>query len=641
MCGIAGFCSPSPPPPIEWRPRLQRALDSMALRGPDDDGLFFAPRLGLAHRRLAIIDLQGGRQPLEDPLTGAVIVFNGEIYNHAALRDELRTAGRTFRTRSDTEVLLQAYLEWGELCLDRLLGMFAFAVYTPRDGALFLARDRLGVKPLFWGEQQNTFCFASTARTLLSLLPQRPALNAVALSHYLSTIRVNLGDATLLHDVHLLEPGHWMRISASGERQTVRYWAPATLAPADKLPLAMDTAAGTLRGLMDDAVRLRLISDVPLGGFLSGGLDSTILSSIATRLTDHHFHAYSVGYPQTGYHEFPFVEEAARTYGMHCRQIELAPRDYPGLWKFLIQQNGLPLSTPNEVPIYMLSKSLRQDYTVALSGEGADEVFGGYTIAHFAGFDFARASRSPVPPEAFTDTDRAILRGYGQPHLPDLATQHLLLNAWFTPADKKAWMNPDLLHLLDGDAALHAYYTGLYERHPHCSLLDRILLAHLRVNLEGLLLRVDSSSMAASVEVRVPFTDHRLVDFAFSLPDDFRLGWRDPQAQAHGASLNVLEIVQRDLLESKRILRRAYAGSVPPSILNRPKMSFPVPVFDWMKDWMNPMVKEIVAASPLRKALFNSSAIDAWLDGLRPLHPLQLWPIANLCLWHSTLESIC
>lgn len=637
MCGIVGYVSPSPPPPLEWRPRLQSALDSLALRGPDDDGLFFSPTAGLGHRRLAIIDLKGGRQPFEDPASGATIVFNGEIYNFRELRDELRAAGRSFLSRSDTEVLLQAFLHWGPKCLDRLLGMFAFAVFSPADGSLFLARDRLGVKPLFWGEQRGVFCFASSAAALLRLLPDKPALRATALSHYLSTVRVNMGPATLLHDVNLLEPGHWLRVSASGEKSVVRYWEPAYLPAADKPNLSFDQASDSIRDLVENAVRIRLVSDVPLGGFLSGGLDSTVIASVASRLTAGNFHAYNVGYPQEGYNEYPFVREAANAYGMNCRQIELDPRDYPDRWKFLVRQNGLPLSTPNEVPIYALSHALRRDYVVALSGEGADEVLGGYTISHFSGFDFDRASRSPVPGDSMSDVDRAIFRAYGQNHLPSLVDQHLLLNAWLTPADKRAWLHPNVLEILDGDSAMRAHYEDLYNRYARCSPMDRIMLVHLRTNLEGLLLRVDSSSMAASVEARVPFTDHRLVDFAFSLPDSFRLDWRNPAARSAGQSLNVLEIVQRDLIDSKRVLRRAFSGAVPRPILDRPKMSFPVPVFDWFKDWMKPLAKEIVASSPLRRALFNPAAIDAWLDGHRPIAPLKLWPILNLCLWQSSL----
>ncbi len=637
MCGIAGYTSPTPLPCEQWLPRLRDAADCMALRGPDDQGRFHTDRMGLAHRRLAIIDIGGGHQPLVDPQTGAVIVFNGEIYNYPELREELQARGHAFQTHSDTEVLLHAFLEWDTACLDRLLGMFAFAIYDPRQRTLFLARDRLGVKPLFWAQQRKTLCFASSMRALLALLPDKPALDASAASHYLSTIRVNLGQDTLLSGVHLLEPGHWMRIDASGGQHGGCYWAPSCPAPQDKSLLSLETAAEETRDLIKEAVRLRLISDVPLGGFLSGGLDSTIIAEQASTLTDNHFHAYNVGYAQPGFNEFPFVKEAADAYRMKCRQITLDSADYPALWDFLIRQNGLPLTTPNEVPIYMLSKALREEYTVALSGEGADEIFGGYTIAYFAAHDFDRASRSTKPESGMNATDQALLRGYGQAHLPDLATQHLLLNTWMSTPEKQLWMHPDITANLHNDHAIRAFYQQLYSRHPNASTLDRIMLAHLRVNLEGLLLRVDSSSMAASVEVRVPFTDHRLVDFAFSLPDTYRLDWRQPAGALAAQGLNVMEIVQQDLIESKRLLRRAYTDSVPTSILQRPKMSFPVPVFEWMDTWMKPMIKEAIATSPLRHALFNPTAIDAWLNGSMPVHPMKLWPIVNLCLWHATL----
>ncbi len=637
MCGIAGYIAPTPPDPVEWRPRLQNALECMRLRGPDDEGIYFTPCIGLAHRRLAIIDLAGGRQPLEDKETGTVIVFNGEIYNYRTLRKELEQAGHTFTTQSDTEVLLKAYTAWGADCLPKLIGMFAFAVYSKTDGSLFIARDRLGVKPLFWSEQRNTFCFASSVAALLHLLPEKPGFNIQAISHYLSTIRINLGTATLLHGVHLLEPGHWVRIDATGQRTERCYWSPPAIAPGDKPRRTMEEITEEVRALMDDAIRLRLISDVPLGGFLSGGLDSTIIAARATELTAHQYHAYNVGYPQPGYNEFPFVKEAADAYGMRCQQLDLNPHDYPPLWRDMVIQNGLPLSTPNEVPIYLLSKALRQDYTVALSGEGADEVFGGYTIAYFSGHDYDRAARAPKPESEWTGTEQALMRIYGQAHLPSLTRQHILLNSWLSPAEKNRWLHPEVLNRLNGDQAMNAYYDGLFDAHPACSTMDRIMHTHLRVNLEGLLLRVDSSSMAASVEARVPFTDHRLVEFAFSLSDQERLDWRNEAARTAGAGMNVSEIVQNDLLESKIALRRAYADQVPDSILNRPKMSFPVPVFDWMKDWMKPLTKEIIAASPLRQALFNPSVIDAWLNDRRPLHPVKLWPIVNLCLWQLTL----
>ncbi len=636
MCGIAGYRSPAPLPKETWHSRLKQAASRMALRGPDDHGIFTAPGIGLVHQRLSIIDLAGGHQPMQDSATGAVIIYNGELYNFRELRSLLIMAGHCFQTESDTEVLLKSYLEWGEQCLARLNGMFAFAIYTPSDNTLFLARDRLGIKPLFWAEQQNTFCFASSVRALLELLPQVPALNAAAISHYLSTIRINLGAATLLDGINLLEPGHWMRIAPSGERQSAAYWSAPCIPSGEKPVLTMEQAGETLMPLLADAVKSRLISDVPLGGFLSGGLDSTIIAMHASALSNHHYHAYNVGYPQDNYHEFPYAKEAAEAYSMSCKRIELQAADYPDLWKFLIGCNGLPLTTPNEVPIYMLSKALRQEYTVALSGEGADEIFGGYTIPYFAAYDYDRASR--VPPSTPSPLDAAILRGYGQNFLPDLASQHILLNAWQSPAEKAAWLHPDVVQGLDGDRQMRNFYEGLYNRNPEASTLDRIMHAHLRINLEGLLLRVDSSSMAASVEARVPFTDHRLVEFAFSLPDHFRLHWRSEQARTQGKALNVLEIVQQDLIESKIALRNSYKGTVPDSILNRPKMSFPVPVFDWMNDWMKPMVKAIVADSPLRDTLFNPIMIEAWINDQIAVHPMKLWPIVNLCLWEQTIR---
>lgn len=399
----------------------------------------------------------------------------------------------------------------------------------------------------------------------------------------------------------------------------------------------MEEVITELRPLVDDAVQKRLISDVPLGGFLSGGLDSTIIAALANEFSGNQYHAYSVGYAQQGYNEWPYIQAATEAYKMRCQNIELEPGDYTADWEFLVRTNGWPLSTPNEVPIYRLSKALKEEYTVALSGEGADEVFGGYTIAYFAANDFARAARQSPGVDNRSPDDEAILRGYGQDFLPDLVTQHFLLNSWLTSTEKVAWLNPDLALTSNHERAVRTYYHQLYNSHAGASVMDRIMLAHLRVNLEGLLLRVDSSSMAASVEARVPFTDHRLVEFAFTLTDNQRLRWKSAEAQSRSAAKNVMEIVAADELESKVALRRAYQDRVPSVINQRPKMSFPVPVFDWMNNGLQPRIKEIVASSPLRSHLFRPAVVDGWLSGQIPVHPVKLWPLVNLCLWHDTV----
>ncbi len=642
MCGIAGFFFPKDQTHIPDAAlyRLEEASRRMSLRGPDDAGIYHNKNVGLAHRRLAIIDLEGGKQPLTDPESGLTIVFNGEIYNYRELRKALLAQGYTFQSQSDTETLLLAYRHWGQACLDKLKGMFAFAIYNPAEHTLFLARDRMGVKPLFWKQDKHSIYFASSMAAILAFSQSPPALDHDAIAHYLTTIRVNLGSRTLVKGVQLLDPGHMLTVSPNGSIEQQKYWEPNILTPADKPQTDISTRQQSLYERLDHAIESRLISDVPLGGFLSGGLDSSIIAARATEKTNHNFHAYSVGYESNAYNEFPFVSDAAKHYSMRCKQITLSGNDYPAQWKKLVRLNGLPTTTPNEIPIQALSQALRREYTVALTGEGADEIFGGYTIAHAAGMDFERAPRDTASATATHPFALAARRAYGQTHIPSLAWLHLQLNHWLSETEQAAWLHPDVTQQLQKDRATANFYAALYEKYPHASLLDRIMAAHLRVNLEGLLLRVDSSSMAASVEARVPFTDHELVNYAFSLQDDDKLAWRSPQAEQIGKHLNVLEIAKKDLLISKRILRETYHAAIPQSILQRPKMSFPVPVFEWMQNSMLPIIKETIANSPLRHTLFRNETIHAFLQNPQQWHPVKLWPIVNLCIWQQELATL-
>lgn len=639
MCGIAGFFlfQNKQQKPDQWPKRLETASNLMQSRGPDDQGTLITPDAGVAHRRLAIIDLAGGKQPFSVPECGLTLVYNGEIYNYRDIKKDLQAKGHIFHTKSDTEVLLHAYMEWDRKCLQYLSGMFAFAILDTRKHTLFLARDRLGVKPLFWTANNNHLCFASAIPALQALSPDSSCLSPEAISHYLSTIRINLGSQTILKDIHLLEPGTWMLLDAYGKKTGGTYWEPTVVPAREKDQGYKQQMIPQLQEHLDHAIAERLMSDVPLGGFLSGGLDSSIIASQATRMTQNHYHAYSVGYPESGFNEFAHVSEAASAFGMHCQQITLNQADYPAQWKTLIQSKGLPLTTPNEIPIQSLAQALRKDYTVALSGEGADEVFGGYTLAYFSAYDYQRAAsmRQATSNHSHAATRQALMRAYGRADIPSLAWQHLQLNHWLSPAEKQAWLHPDIVDSLKQDEALQTYYHALYDRHPNASILDRIMLAHLRVNLEGLLLRVDSSTMAASVEARVPFTDHKLVDYALQLPDEAKLQWRTPQAREQGKALNVFEIVQNDLIQSKCILRDAYRQSIPHAILQRPKMSFPVPVFQWMTNELADVVRDWVANSPLRHSLLNPDTVDAFLNKKQSWHPVKLWPIVNLCLWDT------
>ena len=620
--------------------RVGAGMDRMALRGPDDQGLFSAPGVALGHRRLSIIDLRTGQQPLVDPATGTVVVFNGEIYNYRGLREELIRAGRTFRTASDTEVLLQACLEWGVRTLDRLSGMYAFAVYEPAHKRLFLARDRLGIKPLFYSLRDGRLFFASSMSALLCFPEIEPVMDPAAVSHYLTTLRTTMDRRTLIKGVCALLPGEYL-VAGVGNPQAEprRYWDIPVLAPEEKENPGIDRTVERVSEMMTDSIREQLISDVPLGGFLSGGLDSSVIASLANRLSGGRFDAYSVGYDIDGYNEWPFVRAATAFHDMDCKEIHLKPEEYPADWKFLIGQKGLPISTSNEIPIYHLARALKKDFTVALSGEGADEIFGGYVIPYFASFDYDRARHSePAAGEELSALDRAMRRLYRRPFLLCHADQHFILNSWISFAQKRALLTRAAWDVLGGDEEVCGFYEGLFDRFAKCSTLDNYMHVHARVNLEGLLFRVDSSTMAASVEGRVPYTDHRIVEYLFSLPDHYKIDWKDAAAKEKGTIRNVQEIDRDGLVESKLLLRRAFAANVPREILDRPKMSFPVPVREWLGGFMKDFAAEAIRDSALAGTLFDAKGLDQVLQTAdTPLSGMALWPVTNLCLWQKEL----
>ena len=641
MCGIVGtfnLDSDMAAPTDDVR----AAMDVMKLRGPDDHGLFAGPGVALGHRRLAIIDLHAGKQPLIDRASGAVIVFNGEIYNCRELRETLSRAGRIFRTMSDTEVLLQAYLEWGVAALDKLSGMYAFAIYEPQKQQLFLARDRVGVKPLFYAVRGGRFFFASSMAALLCFHDVEAKMDLAAVSHYLTTVRTTLGARTLIENVNALQPAEYITARhGSTNVQPVRYWDFPVIAPGDKNDPGLDVAAGRTLELMTQSVREQLISDVPLGGFLSGGLDSSVIASLANGLSGNNFNAYSVGYDMEGYHEWPFVRAATAFHGMKCQEVHLDASGYAATWKFLVGQKGLPVSTPNEIPIYHLARALRSDYTVALSGEGADEVFGGYVVPYFSSFDYDRALHAdPGASATLSHVDKVIQRLYRRPYLSCHADQFFALNSWVSFRQKQALLAGDCLRQLDGDDAMCSHYEDLFTKFAACSTFDKHMHVHARVNLEGLLFRVDSSTMAASVEGRVPYTDHRLVDYIFRLPDTYKINWASPEAEAMGRNRNIKEIDRDNLVESKILLRRAFASSVPPEILRRPKMSFPVPVREWFGNELNSFVHEVLESSYLVGTVFNPGIVKRLLEtSSLPDSGSMLWPVVNLCFWHRWLAD--
>ena len=606
----------------------------MTLRGPDEDGFLSTPHVILGHKRLSVIDLTSGTQPMTDQHTGATIVLNGEIYNYRELRRELESRGRRFKTASDTEVLLHAFLEWGESCLDRLSGMFAFAIHIPSEQRLFLARDRVGIKPLFYARSNGRLMFASTIPAMRCLPGISATIDLAAVSHYISTIRTTFGDSTLFRDIKTLLPGECLWAHAEGNTATRQYWDFPALKPSDKPDPGLDNAAEQVRALLTDSVREQ-ISDVPLGGFLSGGLDSSIVAGLAQRHAPGQYDAFAAGYDVEGFNEWPFVRAASDFYGMQCQEVHLGLDGFMDSWRYLVAHHGLPLSTWNQIPIYHLASALKQKFTVALSGEGADEVFGGYVRSYFSAHDYDRARREePARGEQLTALDRALTRVYRRPYFLCVPDHFFLLHSWIPLRQKYKLLAAPVWAALDKDAALFEFYENHLDRFKDCSTMDAYMQVHARVNLEGLLFRMDACTMAASVEARVPYTDHKLIEYVFTLPDSYKIRWKSPEAKQAAKDLAVDEMDMRGLLESKVLLRRAFADAVPREIMERPKMSFPVPVCDWFAGPLLDQTRAIIQASSLTGALFSHDMLEYYLKtpALRE-SAMALWPIVNLCLW--------
>lgn len=623
MCGIIGVFDRTGSAQ-GYLPSLLRGMDQMAVRGPDGAESFGDGPVLLGHRRLAVIDINGGQQPWHDPQSGITGVYNGEIYNYRELRKELISLGHSFRSESDTEVLMRAYREWGPLCLDRLVGMFAFAIWDPCRSELFLARDRLGVKPLYFADTGDSFYFASSVAALREFPAIGSSLDLHAVSHYLTTVRTTMGQRTLLRDIKTLEPGCALLINSERRLRQWRYWDLEMKRAEDKTEPTLEDAAEQLFELLDKAVADRLQADVDIGCFLSGGIDSAAIVSQATSRGSGQLQTYSMGFDREGYNEWPFVRDTANHFDLANTEITAEESNYLELWSQLIDNKGLPLSTPNEVGIYLLAKELSNDCTVALSGEGADEILGGYAIPFFSAKDFDRSQTGVC------DQFRAaLIRLYGRDSFESRTDHFFSLNSWLPTIAKWSLLNEDVSSKLQRNDLVFEHYEELLSDAEDCSTMDAYLHVHTRVNLEGLLNRMDSSTMAAGVEARAPFTDHRLVEYAFSLPDSLKLDWSGPYAKEIGASMNVLELQSQGFIDSKRTLRQAFQDKLPSSVVNRPKMSFPTPFVETIRGELSDTIGSILRDSPLVGSLFQEEAMSV----LAQSNNIVLWPVANLCLW--------
>jgi len=629
MCGIAGIVAVDRLD-VDAPARAAAMRDVLAHRGPDEAGLHCDAHAALAHRRLSIVDLSTGQQPLSNEDGSVWISFNGEIYNHADIRRDLEARGHVYRTRSDTETIVHAYEEWGDACVERLRGMFAFAIWDAASRRLLLVRDRLGVKPLYWCRAGDVLLFGSEIKALLASGLVSAEANYAVLSEVLGT-RYTSGEETLFRGIHKLLPGHMLAFSR-GRVQVRKYWdVPERDRGTADGPATSRDVVSTFRSLLEESVRLRLMSDVPLGMFLSGGLDSSAIAAIMAKLVDRPIQTFSVAFREHAFSELEYSREVARAIGAEAYEVVIDDRDFFGALPSLVWHEDEPIAHPSSVPLYFVSALARRHVTVVLTGEGSDELLAGYGKYPRAALNWRAGG---VYERALPRTVRGSIASRIVSRLPGRIGRYArrsFLAMDRTPAamffdnfaairlgDQRTLLAPGFRDLATVDRAYAASVRYFDAPNGGSTLLDRLLYSDIKTYLVELLMKQDQMSMAASIESRVPFLDHRLVEFAARLPDRWKLsGWT-----------------------TKRILRDAMKGVLPDSILRRPKMGFPVPFASWVQNGWNDVARDVLLDRRSReRGLLDPDAVDRLLRdhaAQRTVGGDRIWTLLNLELWHRT-----
>jgi len=608
MCGIAGILLKNTDRLVD-EDVLSRMRDTMVHRGPDDQGNFLDGSLGLAHRRLSIVGLSTGHQPMHNGTDQLWIVFNGEIYNYPQLKRELEKKGYSFRTQSDTEVILHLYSEYGQECVQHLNGMFAFAIWDKAKNHLFLARDRLGEKPLYFAETADAFVFASEVKALLQYPGMKAEVNADAVYEYF-LFRAVVGEPSLFKGVHSLLPGHRMTLTAKGYT-TQAYWDHRCL-PLDS-NISSAQAKERLQELLVDAVKIRLMSEVPLGTLCSGGVDSSLVTAIAARAIGQPVNTFSVGFHEAEFDETNYARMVAQKYGTTHHELKLNNREFTELLPSLIYLNDEPLNFSNSVHIFAISKLAKEFVTVVLTGEGADELFLGYP-------------RYQVPRLAQTLRKISFLMSPLLHMAQALKKDHRLEKLSY-------YLQGDFQELLlqssatnRAESANAVVQSGLSRKMQYReqvlastenmeSLLARMSLQDQKTYLVSILNRQDKMSMGASVEARVPFLDPRLVEFANSLPASTRMKG----------------------FNTKMLVKQVAEEYLPKEVIYRRKSGFGVPLAQWLRetDGLGGLAKRLIFDTRYENYLNTAELQKTYKEhqsGAKD-HGEILWTCLNFLLW--------
>ena len=613
MCGIVGLLYNDPQKTCS-ETTLVKMRDIMSHRGPDDKGIYIDGNLGLGHRRLSIIGLTTGRQPLTNEDNSLWIVFNGEIYNYLQLKENLIKKGHIFTTTTDTEVILHLYEEKGTDCVNDLNGMFAFAIWDKKNDVLFMARDRMGIKPLYYAQTKEAFLFSSEIKSLFASNCLVPECNDDAVPEYFLFKNV-AGESTLFKGVKTLLAGHIMVLD-KGKLHISQYWTPYP--ETINHHITLEEAIEELTFLLKDAIKIRLMSEVPLGTFCSGGIDSSLVTAIAAQTVQNPINTFSVGFHEEDYDETNYAQLVSKKYGTLHHEIKLDNKQFANLLPDMIWQNDEPLHFPNSVQIYAISKLAKEFVTVVLTGEGADELFAGYPryqipkfVASFQRFPKLVKKLLEIVNYCSNDHRIAKLKQFSDSSINDA----ILYNT--TSLNQKGIL-----------AALSITDTDRFSYREQCiakseymnDVVSQVSLLDQLTYLVSILYRQDKMSMAASVEARVPFLDYRLVEYANTLPVQFKLNG----------------------FNRKHIINKIAYDYLPSAIITRKKSGFGVPLDRWLRksEGLGKLADELIYDACL-SSYFNKQIIENIVKEHKSGsmdHSEFLWAAINFLIWKKNFH---
>jgi len=625
MCGICGIFYQDRTRRVD-RSTLASMNRQITHRGPDDEGLLVDGNVGIAMRRLSIIDVKSGHQPLSNETGDVWIVYNGEVYNHQDSRKEMEARGHRYRTHSDTESIVHLYEEYGRDCVQHLRGMFAFVIWDQRRRVLFGARDRLGIKPFYYRREQGTLIFGSEIKTLLAYPGVKAEFNRNMLGEYLA-FGYTSGADTLFSGIHKLMPGHWFELDETGDWRSEQYWDLNVKQDDGNLP--EKHYIDMYRAGLEQAVSSHLMSDVPLGVFLSGGVDSSAVAALTKRIRQEPVETFSVGYEEAAFSELGYAQEVATHIGTQHHEVRVSRKEFFDALPNLIWHEDEPIVWPSSVALYFVAKLARERVTVVLTGEGSDETLGGYGR-------YARTLWNVRADGVYRGVTPSILR-----HQIRDAIQSELLGArlqkrlehTFLGRDGEHWESmyfdnfysafsageqSDLLTAEARETAGDPYASAMgYWEGSSGDLLHKLLYTDMKTYLVELLMKQDQMSMAASIESRVPFLDHVLVEQAMRIPTKYLLNG----------------------LSGKMVLKRALEDLLPHDILYRKKMGFPTPWARWLQgDQLNEVEQMLTSDRCVARGLFRVETLRRIFAEHRKKqrdHTDRIWRLMNLELWHG------